>query len=422
MMTYGNRNPAYGNPRQRRKDEESDACGRCGEEGHYQENCYAYVKCDFCHVRTHNTIACRSYKNFVKAHPIASSRRNTPVNGYNAQKENKQGMAVQYRPQTQIREGYNEEAQYRTISQDNQSNFNRQNQMAPNAPATETYNKVHPNITPHSYVQEQQKKELNQSQTGKQMQYNQPQAEKPAPTRTLSNETHHELYQAILKHLQESAKQVQPPQPQTMPRPVTPRATTKIKETRKEHVQTQTGKEEIQTEISKLLEHQRPVYVNYYYSHPLTGKYQAEGCEPSHPYHTEANHMQPTLQKEDIPIEVQKSTTQNQATDGTVIVQPWQSYTSIPIPNLNEPPPQKLTKEEKPMVKIPDSKEITTTSESMMIEAVKEITRSIKDQLAFSTTEAMKNTQQNNNLMEQLIKAQERRDLDPALLLHWGMQ
>ena len=67
------------------------------------------------------------------------------------------------------------------------------------------------------------------------------------------------------------------------------------------------------------------------------------------------------------------------------------------------------------MVKMPDSKEVTTTNENMMIEAVKEMTRSIKDQLAFSTTEAMKNTQQNNNLMEQLIKAQERRDLDPSI-------
>ena len=115
MTNYGNRNPAYGNPRQRRKEEENDACGRCGEEGRYQENCYAYVKCDFCHVRTHNTIACRSYKNFVRAHPIASSRRNTPVNGYNAQKENKQGIAAQYRPQSYVRDSFNEEAQYRTI-------------------------------------------------------------------------------------------------------------------------------------------------------------------------------------------------------------------------------------------------------------------------------------------------------------------
>ena len=87
------------------------------------------------------------------------------MNGYNAQKENKQGMMVQYRPQTQIKEVYNEEAQYRTVSQANQSNFNRQNQMAPNAPATETCNKVHPNITPHSYVQEQQKKEQNKSES-----------------------------------------------------------------------------------------------------------------------------------------------------------------------------------------------------------------------------------------------------------------
>ena len=288
--------------------------------------------------------------------------------------------------------------------------------MAQNAIATESYNKVQPNITPHHYVQEQQRKELNQSQMGKQIHHSQPQTEKLATTRTLSNETHHELYQAILKHLQESTKQVQPPQPQIRPSTVTPGTTTKTA-TRKEHVQTQMGKDEIQTEISKLLEQQRPVYVNFYYSHPLTGKYQTEGCKPSHPYQTEINHTQPTLQKQDIPVEVQKSTTQNQATDGTVIVQPWQSYTSIPIPNLNEPPPQKLTKEEKPMVKMPDSKKTTITSENMMIEVVKEITRSIKDQLAFSTTEAMKNTQQNNNLMEQLIKAQERRDLDPALLV-----
>ena len=212
MTTYGNRNPTYENPRQRRKDEENDACGRCGEEGHYQENCYAYVKCDFCHVRTHNTIACRSYKNFVKAHPIASSRRNTPVNGYNAQKENKQGSADQYKPQTQIRKDYNEEADYRTIPHANQSNLhNRQNQIAPNASTTGTYNKVHPNIMPQSYVQEQPKKELNQSQTRKQTHHNQTQVEKSAPTRTLSNETHQELYQAILKHLQESTNKYNHP-------------------------------------------------------------------------------------------------------------------------------------------------------------------------------------------------------------------
>ena len=170
---------------------------------------------------------------------------------HNAQKEIKQGTTVQYRPQTQIKEVYNEEAQYRTSLQVNQHNANQQNQMAPNTSTTETYNKIHPNITPHSYVQEQHKKELNQSQTGKQMHYNQPTVEKSVPTRTLSNETHHELYQAILKHLQESAKQVQPPQPQSMPEMGNPGISTKTKETRKEHAQTQTGKEEIQTENLK---------------------------------------------------------------------------------------------------------------------------------------------------------------------------
>ena len=179
------------------------------------------------------------------------------------------------------------------------------------------------------------------------------QAEKSALPRTLWSETHQELYQAILKHMQESTKQVQPAQPQRIPERTTPLTTAKTNQTKKEPVQTQTGTDKgIQSEISKLLEQQRPVYVNYYYSHPLTGNNQAEGCEPSHPYHTEASHTQPTFQKDDIPIEIPRATTQNQATDRTVIVQPWQSYTSIPIPNLNEPPPQKITKEEKQMVKI----------------------------------------------------------------------
>ena len=42
-----------------------------------KRQCTANVACDFCKARSHATLACRTYANFVKEHPLTSSRKNT---------------------------------------------------------------------------------------------------------------------------------------------------------------------------------------------------------------------------------------------------------------------------------------------------------------------------------------------------------
>ena len=41
------------------------------------------MTCDFCKTRSHATLACRTYANFVKEHPLTSSRKNTPERFHN---------------------------------------------------------------------------------------------------------------------------------------------------------------------------------------------------------------------------------------------------------------------------------------------------------------------------------------------------
>ena len=48
-----------------------------------KRQCLANVTCDFCKTRSHATLACRTYTNFVKEHPLMSSRKNTPERFHN---------------------------------------------------------------------------------------------------------------------------------------------------------------------------------------------------------------------------------------------------------------------------------------------------------------------------------------------------
>ena len=62
-----------------KKKEENRFCTRCGEMGHVKCYCQAATWCKFCTSDMHATKACQKYEKFVKDNPIASSRRNTPV-------------------------------------------------------------------------------------------------------------------------------------------------------------------------------------------------------------------------------------------------------------------------------------------------------------------------------------------------------
>ena len=62
-----------------KKKQENRFCTRCGEMGHGRWYCQVNTWCKFCIMDTHATQACRKYEKFVKDNPIASSRRNTPI-------------------------------------------------------------------------------------------------------------------------------------------------------------------------------------------------------------------------------------------------------------------------------------------------------------------------------------------------------
>ena len=64
-------------------EQDSKICGKCGEQGHMKRQCTANAACDFCKTKSHSTLACRTYANFVKEHPLASSRKNTPEKFHN---------------------------------------------------------------------------------------------------------------------------------------------------------------------------------------------------------------------------------------------------------------------------------------------------------------------------------------------------
>ena len=76
-----------------KKKEENRFCTRCGEMGHGRRYCQVNTWCKFCITDTHAMQACRKYEKFVKDNPIASSRRNTPVQV--------QGQRVAVNPQEQ---------------------------------------------------------------------------------------------------------------------------------------------------------------------------------------------------------------------------------------------------------------------------------------------------------------------------------
>ena len=70
-----------------KKKEDNHFCTRCGERGHGRCYCQVNTWCKFCITDTHAMQACHRYEKFVKDNPIASSRRNTPVQAKRARSD-----------------------------------------------------------------------------------------------------------------------------------------------------------------------------------------------------------------------------------------------------------------------------------------------------------------------------------------------
>ena len=62
-----------------KKKDQNRFCTRCGIMGHGRRYCQINTWCKFCITDTHATQACHKYEKCVQDNPIASSRRNTPV-------------------------------------------------------------------------------------------------------------------------------------------------------------------------------------------------------------------------------------------------------------------------------------------------------------------------------------------------------
>ena len=63
--------------------QEVKMCSKCGGQGHVKRQCRTNVTCDFCKTKSHATMACRTYANFIKEHPLTSSGKNTPEKFHN---------------------------------------------------------------------------------------------------------------------------------------------------------------------------------------------------------------------------------------------------------------------------------------------------------------------------------------------------
>ena len=77
-------------------------CTRCGVRGHISDFCSERVFCNWCTRRSHNTVACRKYAEFVKKHPLSFSRRPSPHRTNRGFQENYQ--TTRYPPQYDYQE------------------------------------------------------------------------------------------------------------------------------------------------------------------------------------------------------------------------------------------------------------------------------------------------------------------------------
>ena len=152
----------------------------------------------------------------------------------------------------------------------------------------------------------------------------------------------------------------------------------------------------------------RPIYVNYYY-----GKATNTKDSDVNPERSEISHVSgPKQNVSSVTNKAPQATTNNNTTEKMIVVQPVENFTPNTIPDLQTAPP--------PMHKVMETKlelkpDVSENSNELM-SIVKGITESLQKHLSLNAKQAEYNTKQNTKLIEELIKSQSHRDLDPALL------
>ena len=410
-------------------------CTRCGYEGHTKYYCRESVYCNLCNQHTHNTKVCMKYGNFVKAKPVASSRRTTPVNEgpRYSQREQIQYQSQDYREDIRRTQGVAaENLQYDTYGQFQhrfpqpgtfpQQNAQPQTNFRPRFPQSHPTNRMQ--SQPYRYpqynqqqapqyrmpapqqVQQQYRMPAPQIQTQAQVQHYQQGLPAQVKTQLNENSTIHQQQQdhgvnrnamteggiyrnATGDHpIQGGPEMTHPKVPQ--------------------NYQT-SNLQGITVDLATLLQDSnRPIYVNYYYGKPTNSK---DG--DLNPERSEISQVSGS--KPNVPSVMNKApqtTTNNSTSEKMIVVQPVESFTTNTIPDLQTaPPPIHKAMETKPELK-PEVNE----SNNELMNIVKGITDSLQKHLSLNAKQAEYNTKQNTKLMEELIKSQSRRDLDPALL------
>ena len=386
-------------------DETSDTltCSRCGIRGHLSVFCTERVSCNWCHTTTHHTRVCWTYATFVRLNPLSSSRRPSPERtrgeaGTNPHQH--QDINTTQVPPNQQRRTLNPETQ-RQLEEAIRQNIQTSNVQNPQ--------QLHrQNTVPNNNVGNIQPPNSQRSTYGQ--------------TTMCQQSLETRLFQAAaIDGEQQPFRRPDHVQQPTQTRPIlNGRNITQHTNLPYRNIETQTDNES------------RPMVVNNYYT-DYSGSNTSRWTERHE--HSGRPTPREQIQTRNTERTVQGRTEQHEHSDCSVptqrveINQPQQqTRTGLgTAPTQGQPEPQEHTEEKKDekgtreyLIQLPDMKvpppKIDKQETPGMVEAMTEIAKAIQQQISLNAAQSHFNTQQSTNMLQQLVNAQAKRDLDPALL------
>ena len=384
-------------------------CTRCGVRGHISDFCSERVFCNWCTRRSHNTVACRKYAEFVKKHPLSSSRRPSPDRTNRGFQENFQ--TSRYPPQYDHQDvnplSWNNHQNRRVLPPDTQrqlENIIRNSLQVPNIDNPVTHQ-------PGNRRSDDINQGINQAPTGT--------SHQSLETRFQTAGDCSNIIQTTLQRQQELTSNYQEERRQQTTTPYANQNPTQsirnppdIRNESSQQVAPNRRNRDTQTEAEP-----RPVFVNNYYTNnhnaqnPSSTTARGE-YSPQYGYPTTTNlqnkvdpttyyRYNTTSQGGRLQTEASKEpTSSTKETDNT---ENKKEENKLQLPDTKFPPP--------PSVVLPVQPDY-----SGLTDTLKDIAMAIQQQLTITSAQSQFNTQQSSNMLEKLIQAQERRDLDPALM------